>query len=178
MNLASSHHPIFLWGMPGVGKSTVGRALATKLGRRFIDLDERITAVSGQDIPSLFSQEGEAGFRRWEARCLEELLERSEVIVVALGGGALIDPQLRTQTRKEGCLVCLAADPETIVTRLQTSHPRPMLPDIRRHDALQALLEARASAYADCDVRIDTDGRSVDEVTGLVLGALEMECAA
>ena len=180
MNTRSAQTPIYLWGMPGVGKSTIGRALAARLGRRFIDLDECIVRASGQKITSLFHNGGEAVFRSWEARCLNEVLQENGAPIVALGGGALLDESRRSRVRERGCLVCLTADTATLMERLaHEQDTRPLLNgESERVHIVQALQEERASAYADCDVEIDTVDRSLDEVISRVLGTLNRECAA
>ena len=178
MSIESPHTPIFLWGMPGVGKSTVGRVLAEQLGRHFVDLDERVVAMSGRDIPTLFAEEGEAGFRNREAQCLDALLESNTSAVIALGGGSLVDTDLRRRVREHGCLICLTADTSTLIERLGTGYERPLLANTGLEVAVMALHEARQNAYADCDVAVETGDSSVGEVISRVMSVVEQECAA
>ncbi|HLF01601.1 MAG TPA: shikimate kinase, partial [Anaerolineales bacterium] len=97
---------IVLYGPPGVGKTTVGKALAEKMGREFIDSDPLIENLAGRSIPHIFSQLGEAEFRRLETKVCAELAARQGAII-ALGGGALMNPGNRAAMERSGLVVCL-----------------------------------------------------------------------
>jgi shikimate kinase / 3-dehydroquinate synthase len=158
----------FLYGPPGSGKSACGLALAENLGLPFYDLDREIEARSGETISQIFQGEGELGFRDRERAVLWQVL-RLEPGVVALGGGALLDPHSRVQVESLGKVVCLDASLETLLERLRSSRAaRPLLAgdgssvgvDRQR---LEQLLAVRAAHYASFGRRLDTTGRSLGE---------------
>jgi shikimate kinase len=169
---------LLLAGMMGAGKSTVGRALARRLGWEFIDTDERVTERSGRSIAELFAL-GEESFRRLESAILAELPERGAV--VALGGGAVVAPENRALLDAKGVWVWLDARPETLAERVGTDSRRPLLAGVdagERLARLRALRDARAEAYAHARARVETDGLDVEQVCDAVLRALGWECAA
>ncbi len=137
---------IFLYGPPGVGKSTVGQALAAALNLPFYDADAAVMAQAGQDIPAIFAQEGEAGFRARETAVITQLL-RQPAGVMALGGGALLNEALRAQVEAAGPVLCLHAPLAVLQKRLGASAERPLLAaDLAKK--LPQLLAQRASHYA------------------------------
>ena len=117
---------IVLVGPMGAGKTTLGRSLAARLGLGFADVDARVEAEAGQPIPAIFAGEGEAGFRRREARALAALLAGPPA-VVATGGGAVLDPGNRAAMRAAGTVVYLAVDPAIQLARLRGDTGRPLL---------------------------------------------------
>lgn len=138
---------LFLYGPPGVGKSTAGRALAEALDRPFLDLDAEIERKAGLTIEKIFAAEGEAGFRAKESRALVEALA-GESGVIALGGGTLLDPQNRAAVERAGRVVCLTAGLERLLERLRAAgDTRPLLSG-GLPEKLQALVAGRASHYA------------------------------
>lgn len=145
---------ICLSGYMGTGKSTVGPILAARLGRPFIDLDDAIEAAAGQAIPAIFAAVGEAGFRARERAVLSEVLAGpgAVIAVIALGGGAVVDPVNRAAVRGAGILITLTAEPETLLARLGHGEGRPLA----QGDPL-ARLAQRQAAYADCDLVFPTD---------------------
>jgi shikimate kinase len=176
----ASGRTLLLAGMMGTGKSTVGRLLAARLGRAFIDTDAQIEAQRGLSVAQIFAREGEAAFRAAERAVLAALPERGAV--VALGGGALLAPEARALARARGLLVWLAAEPDTLLARIAADGSRPLLAGLgepARLARLRELCAARAPAYAEAELRIDTDGRSAEQVCAVLLGALgEQGCAA
>jgi shikimate kinase / 3-dehydroquinate synthase len=158
---------IFLYGPPGSGKSECGRALAENLALPFYDLDREIEARTGMTISQLFAGVGEPGFRERERAALESLLERSAG-VVALGGGALLDPRNRARVEARGQVVCLHASPERLLERLESaSGPRPLLSGGGQEfqvekERLEALLEVRAQHYASFERQLDTSDLTVE----------------
>lgn len=170
MSTAQRAGRVFLWGPPGAGKSSLGRALALRLAVPFVDLDERITLRSGQSIATLFAQ-GEAAFRREERAALEELLSEEPPRVIALGGGALVEPTLRERALREGLVVSLHAAQATLIGRLAAARDRPLLgedPGAR----LAALLEQRRRAYAVGHLHVDVDAASVDALADRIAAQL------
>ena len=155
---------LFLSGFMAVGKSTVGALVAKRLQRPFVDLDRRIESLAGQDIPTLFRQEGEAGFRRRERQALAVVVGEASS-VVALGGGAMVDGRNREVARKAGLLLTLTARPGTIRDRMDPGH-RPLA------GRMDELLAARAAVYADCDASVATDGLGPEAVAEAVLAAV------
>ena len=117
---------VFLIGMMGAGKSTVGRLLAEQLHYQFVDADRELEARSGVPIPTIFEIEGEAGFRRREIGLLAELTQRPG-IVLATGGGAILDPQLVESMRERGLVIYLRASADEIFRRTRQDRSRPFL---------------------------------------------------
>jgi shikimate kinase len=160
--------------MMGVGKSTVGRAVADRLGRRFADTDDEIVRWTGRSIPELFTALGEPGFRDLERQVVEELA-RLHDLVVALGGGTVLRDDNVASLLLTGILVRLDAPPEVLLARLEREHgARPLLTGGDLATRLHATLEAREPRYAEvADTTIDA-ARPVDEVVADILSfALE-----
>lgn len=163
---------LYLVGFMGVGKSTVGRVLAGRLGVPVVDLDEVIEEKAGADIPSLFSSEGEEGFRYRESQALQELASRAGTIV-ATGGGIVINPANRDLMRRTGTVVYLRARPQTIWRRLPLDGDRPLLAVANPRAEIERLLGQREPMYqAAADYVVDTDGLSPDEVAQGLLDLL------
>jgi shikimate kinase len=162
--------PIVVWGYMGAGKSTVARALADRLGLRFVDLDEVIAERTRMSVSTFFATRGEAAFRDVEQAVLSEV-SRSGGVVLAVGGGALLDPGVRARVRAAATLVTLSVSPAVAARRLASAPGeaarRPLF-----DDAFEARFAARAAAYADADLIIDTDAATPDEVVGALEGAL------
>ena len=169
---------LVLVGMMGSGKSTVGTALARRLGWRFVDLDEELCRTSGRSVPALFAEEGEAGFRRLEARGLAAVLDAGEgPTVVAAGGGVVVDAANRSLLRRTATVVWLRAEPSTLAARVGAGEGRPLLAGADAaggtREVLAALAAARAPLYEEvADVTVEVDGLSADEVTAQVVEAL------
>lgn len=158
---------ISLYGMMGVGKSTIGRELARSLGRRLVDTDAEIRRWVGASIPDIFAAEGEAGFRRYESAVVRELSTVPD-LVLSLGGGAVLSDDNVADLTLSGALVLLDADLATLVHRVGTGRGRPLLtPDPEA--ALRELLATRGPRYHEvADVVIDACG-SVPRVTERIL---------
>lgn len=160
--LASPGLNVFLYGPPGSGKSELGRRLAQSLDLPFTDLDLEIQAQAGLTIPDIFASEGESGFRARESAALKPALAGGPR-VIALGGGALLDPGVRTQVEAAGAVLCLTATQETLLARLQaTDDERPLLaPDDASR--LQNLLAQRGDHYASFPIQLDTESLTLEE---------------
>lgn len=160
---------IFLVGLMGVGKTTIGRQLARNLKREFIDSDHEIEQRTGADIPWIFDIEGEAGFRARERDVIADLTAR-QGIVLATGGGAVLDQQNRNYLKSRGFVVYLRASVERLVERTGKDRHRPLLQDANPRQLLQNLLVERDPYYREiADVIIDTDTRNVSNSVKLIM---------
>lgn len=164
---------IILVGPMGSGKSAVGRLLAQRLGLTLVDSDAEIEARTGVDISYIFEREGEAGFRVREAEVIDEITQR-EGLLVATGGGAVLDPQTRERLRDRGCVVYLRTSVDQQLARTRRNSLRPLLMNPDPRGTLERLMHERAALYEEvADVTVDTDGRKVATVVGEILRQLE-----
>jgi len=154
----------FIYGPPGSGKTTVGCLLSESLNLPFIDLDIEIQNKAGKDIPAIFADEGEAGFRARERSALEDAVQAGRA-VVALGGGALLSEDNRAFVEAHGCVLCLMSDLDSLRKRLESeSGIRPLLGgQAGWQERLSSLLERRAGHYASFPIRLDTSCLSPQE---------------
>lgn len=163
---------VFLVGPMGAGKSTVGRQLAQRLGLEFRDADREIEHRCGVDIQTIFEFEGEAGFRRREAAMIDELTARDGV-VVATGGGAVLDPASREHLATRGVTIYLAASVDEQLRRTRRGRGRPLLQQGDRRATLERLEAERDHLYrAVARVIVETDGRRSATTTERVLQRL------
>jgi shikimate kinase len=152
---------IFLVGMMGAGKTTVGRRLARRLGRSFLDTDHEIQERTGVSIPTIFEIEGEAGFRRRESAVLAEIA-RGEDLVVATGGGIVLAEQNRRLLRQRGTVVYLRASVEDLFARTRHDRNRPLLQTEDPRAKLAELFAARDPLYREvADIIMETGRQSV-----------------
>ncbi len=168
---AVENRPIFLIGMMGAGKSTVGRLLADRLGRRFVDTDQEVERVSGRSIAEIFAYEGEARFRALEAETIERVGRGNAV--VALGGGAVTQPAVVACLRRRGPIVLLEAEVEVLLARIGDPQTRPLLADRSRSEqlaVLAGLAEDRAEAYGCADFGVDASGSESETVERILVG--------
>ncbi len=155
---------IFLVGPMGAGKSAVGRRLARLLSREFHDSDAVIEARTGVDIAYIFEKEGEAGFRRREREAIESLAAL-DGIVLATGGGAVLDPANREVLASRGVVVYLEASVEQQLERTRSGGHRPLLKTPDPEARLAELMRERGPLYGELAVMtVPTDGRQVREV--------------
>jgi shikimate kinase len=139
---------IFLVGMMGAGKSTIGRQLADATGFEFVDADRELEARSGVSIPTIFEIEGEAAFRRREAALLDELSQLPR-IVLATGGGAVLDAATRQRLRERGLVIYLRASPDEVFRRTRRDKSRPLLQTANPRERIEQLLAEREPLYAE-----------------------------
>lgn len=167
---------LILTGFMGTGKSSVGRETALQLGRPFVDMDTEIEMRAGKPIPRIFAQDGEAAFRRLEATLCEELSDQGG-LVIATGGGALVDPVNRARMAESGTLICLTCSEDEIIQRLNVAaanaealpRDRPLLDRADPRAMIGQLLAERQEAYAAIPWQVDTTGLSISEVSQRVI---------
>jgi len=164
-------HPrnIFLIGPMGAGKSAVGRYLARTLHLSFADSDDEIESRTGVDIPFIFEKEGEEGFRKREAAVIDDL-SKMDGVVLATGGGAVINPDSRSRLGGRGFVVYLYTTVDQQVARTQKGRERPLLESTDPRATLQELLDTRDPMYREiADVVVETDGRKVKSVANEII---------
>lgn len=167
---------IFFVGMMGAGKTTVGRLLARRLGRRFVDSDVEIEARCGVSIPVIFEIEGEAGFRAREQAMIEELTaERG--IVLATGGGAVLAAENRHALSTRGTVVYLRAQPADLYRRVRHDRNRPLLATPDPLKRLEELYVVRDPLYCEvADLVVDTGRQRAPALARQLVGLLEERC--
>ncbi len=166
LHLNNKH--IFLIGMMGSGKTTIGQLLAEKLQFPFIDTDAMIEHSEGLFIQKIFSTKGEEYFRLLEVKCLENILNSKSGQIIACGGGLPIISGVMDQMKRAGIVVFLACDPELAYNRIKAQSHRPML---REFESFKQLYNSRLTTYENANITCAANG-SPDEVVLLVLNAL------
>ena len=160
----SSPDNIFLIGLMGAGKSTIGRQLARRLGKEFRDSDGEIEKRTGVNIDVIFDIEGEQGFRRRETETLRELTA-ARGIVLATGGGAVLAPENQALLKDNGFIIYLKATAEHLAGRLRLDRRRPLLQSGDKLTKIRELLERREPVYQQlADLVIETNERSIYRV--------------
>jgi len=163
---------IALVGLMGVGKSTVGRRLAARLNLPFVDGDDAIEAAARMTVSDIFAQLGEAEFRAGEARVMRRLLE-GPPIVLATGGGAVLNPETRELMKAHATSVWLRADLKVVAQRVQRRDTRPLLRGKDPLVALKAMAEVRYPVYeATADVIVDVGAGAHNQAVDAILAAL------
>jgi shikimate kinase len=164
----SGDSPIFLIGYRGTGKTSVARELASQLAFHWVDADDLIEQMTGKTIAAIFADEGEAGFREWEARVVTAVVRKRRT-VVALGGGAVLREDNRAAICTAGQVVLLTASVDTILERMAadstTASRRPNLTATGGRLEIQSLLAIRTPHYRQCaTLVVDTEGKTTAEV--------------
>ena len=163
---------IFLVGPMGAGKSAVGRQLARLLHLDFVDSDDEIEARTGVDIPFIFEKEGEEGFRKREAKVIDELT-RQDGVVLATGGGAVVEAQNRNHLGARGFVIYLYTTVDQQLARTRKGRDRPLLETDDPRQVLETLMEQRDGFYREiADLTVATDGRKVKAVANEILERL------
>jgi shikimate kinase len=164
--------PLILTGFMGSGKSSVGRVLAERLGCSFVDLDAEIVATAGRSINDIFAQDGEQAFRSMESASLRRVLGSGRS-VIATGGGVVIADGNRSAMRNQGIVVNLVVSLSQVLSRLHGAADRPLFAGSNQANSVKLLMDGREQFYADADIRIDTDGKSVEDVAAEILRFVE-----
>jgi shikimate kinase len=166
-------HNLVLTGFMGTGKSSVGRQAAAHLRFQFVDTDALIEARAGRSIAEIFAQQGEAGFREQERQVVASLRQLKET-VISTGGGLILNPANLASLREHALVVCLWASPDTVHERTRRASHRPLLRSSEPLTAIRQLLAAREPFYRQADVLVNTEQRSLREVTQQVLNAFHL----
>lgn len=167
----SSKRNIALTGFMAVGKSVVGKKLAQRLNRRFMDLDQAIEEKEKMTVSDIFNRKGEDYFRAMEKQALSEVL-RENGQVIATGGGAVLDKENLDLLKERTLLICLTASPATLLRRSSSGKERPLLKGDDRERRVEELLRRREKSYAQAHLSIDTGSLSVDEVVEKIIEAI------
>lgn len=164
---------IFLIGLMGAGKSTIGKQLARELGKDFRDSDSEIEKRTGVSIDVIFDIEGEQGFRRRETGMLKELVGERD-IVLATGGGAVLAPENRQLLRDNGLIIYLRATAEHLAGRVRMDRRRPLLQSGDKLAKIRELLTQREPVYQQlADMVIETNNRSIPRVVRQISGMVK-----
>jgi len=163
---------IVLVGMMGVGKSSIGRRLGTRLGLPFVDADAEIEKAAGMSIADIFARHGEADFRSGEARVIARLLEGGPQ-VLATGGGAVMNADTRAAIKAKGVSIWLCADFDVLMRRItKRKNDRPMLQTADPAATLRQLLAERAPVYAQADITVQSREVPHDAIVTEIMRAL------
>ena len=164
---------LVLVGLMGAGKTTVGRRCAKRLGRPFVDTDDLVVTLAAMPFDQIWREGGEARFRELERQAVLDVCASPEPLVIACGGGTVVDAENRRRLRETGVVVWLRAPTAVLAARVGTGATRPLLAG-DPEGALARLAETRADAYAAAaDAVVDTDDRDVTAVAGAVLDTFE-----
>ncbi len=160
--------PIALVGMMGAGKTTVGRRLAARLGRRFIDSDAEIEKAAGMSVEDIFASHGEAEFRAGEARVINRILKDKD-LVLGTGGGAFIQPGTREIIKENALSLWLKAEFDILFARVSRRSHRPLLKTPNPRKTLQDMIDARYPIYAEADITTLSRDVPHDVVTDAIM---------
>jgi shikimate kinase len=163
---------IALIGFMAVGKSAVGRRLAKKLRRRFVDLDRLIEKRAGMKVREIFVQKGEPYFRQLEKQTLATVLKNDRQ-VISTGGGVIMDDENLALLRDKALLIGLTASIDVLLARAGNGSKRPLLKGANRKERVEELLTQRQSRYAQGHVTIDTTKLTLDQVVGKIIHFIE-----
>ena len=164
--------PVVLVGLMGVGKSTIGRRLASMLETSFVDADEEIERAADRSVSEIFAAHGEAYFRDGERRVIARLMEEN-FGVIATGGGAFVDEDTRKLILECGLAVWLDCDIDTLVERTSRRNTRPLLRNGNPREILTRLKDQRSGAYSQAQLHIVTDNSPHNETALRILEAID-----
>lgn len=163
---------IVLIGFMGTGKTAVGRRLAARLGRRFVDTDAAIEEVTGKTVAQIFARDGVTRFRS-EETLLAGKLSMQEGLVISTGGGMVLNPENVSCLKENGVLIALTASPEVIYQRVKNKKNRPLLQKSEMRERIEELLEERAGVYDVAEYTMDTSKANIDQTVDQILGYLK-----
>jgi shikimate kinase len=158
-------------GFMGTGKSEVGRRLAQRLGRAFVDTDQLVEERAGKRVAAIFAEDGEPAFRAFERDAVADAAGRGRA-VVAVGGGAVLDPENVRRLREGGILVHLTARPDVLLARIGDGGARPLLAKDPAGTVRRLLVERGPAYAAAADMTVDTSDRTANEVVTEIQQAL------
>lgn len=164
--------PVVLVGLMGAGKSTIGRRLASAISLNFVDADQEIVEAAGCSISDIFEIYGEEIFRDVEQRVMLRLVS-GEPCVIATGGGAFIQPEIRKAVKEKAVSVWLKAELDVLVERVSRRDTRPMLKTGNKNDIMSKLMEDRYPIYGEADITIDSNAGVHDSVVESIVKALK-----
>lgn len=168
---------IVLVGFMGAGKTAAGKLVAEKLGYDFLDTDELVEKRLKQPVRDIFWTIGEEGFRQIE-REMVRTVANADRCVVATGGGTLGDPDNASDLKRNGCLVWLKVNPDTILSRLEQISTRPLIDPGNPHGSITRLMMKRQDLYRKmAKIHIDTDNLTADQVAEQIVAAVHREWA-
>ena len=159
---------IVLVGFMGTGKTSVGKKLAEQLGRKFLDMDDVIEEREGKPIPRIFAECGEARFRELERAMVRELAADSG-LVIAAGGGIVLNSANIVDYSRTGCVVCLSARPDVILDRVKRETHRPLLAGEDKMKRIESILRTRKILYDAIPLQVDTSDLTLGQVVEHVL---------
>lgn len=164
--------PIVLVGLMGVGKTSIGRRLASSLGRSFLDADHEIERAAGRSVSDIFKDFGESSFRDGERRVIARILQEDQNIILATGGGAFVDPEIHSLVREKAVSVWLDADVDVLVERTARRSTRPLLKSGDPKEILSRLSRERTPFYEKADIHIESGRGPATTVLKNTLAAL------
>ncbi|MBI3398050.1 MAG: shikimate kinase [Deltaproteobacteria bacterium] len=154
---------IVITGFMGTGKTSVGRRLAKELNLKFIDTDDLIEKKAGINIHEIFAKFGEGYFRLLESKVIHDISSHTGM-VIATGGGAIVNPLNFEALKKNGTIICLTASIDAIFSRVGKGDERPLISQDDKREAISALLKVREPFYKKADFTIDTTAKSIGDV--------------
>ena len=161
-------------GFMGTGKSTIGMRVAERLKKTFVDMDREIESLNGMSVAEIFRRYGEIRFRSEES-LMAKKLARQKDLVIATGGGTVLNSENVAVLKENGILVCLDADPADIQVRVNRKKgSRPLLKREASLADIEELLQAREPFYACADIRVTTTGKSMNEIVDVIIASLKM----
>jgi len=165
-------HNLYITGFMGTGKSVVGKTLAQKTGKIFIDVDKAIKDRQGKKIVDIFNEWGESHFRKLETNLLKEIMQRND-LVIATGGGTLLSEENVQLANQGGTIICLCANPMVIYQRIKEDNKRPLLNKRDKLEEIKYFLEKRKVQYNQFPWQVDTSKLTVEEVVDEIIDILE-----
>lgn len=170
---------IYLTGFMATGKTTVGKALAERLEKSYIDTDEEIVRENEREISDIFEHEGEEAFREMESEVIERLSlyeKQGLSFVVSLGGGAIKSEKNISFMKDSGVVILLYSSPETIYERTKDDENRPLLKDRHSVEGIRELMEERQALYDKAkDFKVDTNSGDIEKIVEEIIALLDRE---